>query len=111
VVSFFVTKTRWAPVWSLFLLGISAKAQSPPEDPVEMGRSLYYVIEPRTTVYYSADVQRPYLRISFREAVFVLSSDAGWAYIRTQDGAYGYVREETISNVWIRVSKLRKRLF
>ncbi len=96
----------------ILVLGIiPARAQSAPSDPVDMGAAVYYVTAKRATVYAEPNTLRPYVQLSFREPVFVLSSSDGWSRVHTQDGAYGYVPDASISNVWIRVSKVRKRLF
>src|SRR5690606_32488895 len=48
------------------------------------------------------------VRLRFREPVYLLKEENGWSYVRTQDGARGYIRSSALSNVWIRVSKKRK---
>ena len=92
-------------------IALSAGAQSAPEYPVEMGEKVFYVVSKGATAYASAGTDRPYLKLSYREPVFVISSENGWNRIRTQDGMYGYVPDIDVSNIWIRVSKVRKRLF
>ena len=85
--------------------------QSAPADPVELGEAVYYIVEDRATVYATPSTDRPYVRAGFREPVYLVSREDGWSRIHTQDGAYGYVRDGVISNVWIRVSKSRRRLY
>ena len=109
------TSLRWMRipilVICLVVLAQGTYAQSAPPDPVDMGDAVYYAVERQAMVYSEPNKQRPYVRLGFREPVYVLSSDDGWSRVHTQDGAYGYVPSEAISNVWIRVSKLRRRLY
>ena len=98
-------------VLPLLLLVQGVRAQSAPADPVGLGDALHYVVIRQATVYFEPNAKRPYVRLGFREPVLVISSGHGWSRVHTQSGAYGYVPDEAISNVWIRVSKLRKRLY
>jgi hypothetical protein len=72
---------------------------------------LYYNIAPRALVYSQPDKTRPYVALSFREEVYVMEREGGWYQVRTRDGAQGYVPEETLSNLWIRVSKSKQTLY
>ena len=93
------------------LVALEVHAQSAPADPVDMGDVVHYVVVRKAVVYAEPNKRRPYVQLSFREPVFVLSSSDGWSRVHTQDGAYGYVPDEAVSKVWIRVSKTRKRLY
>lgn len=106
---------------TLFLLLIGncvslAVAQPAPMDastilPEELGRTMYYAVERGATVFSAPDGQRAYIRLGFREPVYVLDTEGEWSHIRTQDGARGYVKSSALSNVWIRVSKRKKTLY
>lgn len=77
----------------------------------QIGQTIHYVVASRATVYIEPDGKTPYVQLGFREPVYILSTEGGWSRVRTQDGAHGYVRSSAVSNVWIRVSKRRKRLY
>jgi len=77
----------------------------------EIGETMYYVVSRKAVVYTTPDKRTPYVRLAFREPVYVFSSRDGWSRIRTQDGAQGYVPSSSVSNMWIRVSKRHKRLY
>ena len=98
-------------VCSLLLLSYPAGAQSAPENPIDIGDVMHYVVQRDARLYPQPLRQRPSETLDFREPVFVLSSRNGWSHIHTQKGGDGYVATDAISNVWIRVSKLRKRLY
>ena len=95
----------------------TAAAQPAPVDAssvmrlAEVGETIHYVVKKQTTVYTEPEGTRPYVRLGFREPIYVLSSENGWSRVRTQDGAHGYVESAALSNVWIRVSKRRKMLY
>ena len=72
---------------------------------------MYYVIEPRVTVYRSADQSKPYLELQRRSPLYLIEENGEWSRVRTDDGAEGYVRKDAISNVWIRVSKRQQEVF
>ena len=72
---------------------------------------LFYVSEQRIIVYATADASRPYLELRLREEVYVEGEEDNWLRIRTRDGAQGYVRRGSLSNVWIRVSKRSQTLW
>ena len=88
-----------------------APMEAPSVLPAEVSATMYYVVKRGATVYTEPVGGRAYLRLNFREPVFVLSSEGDWSRIRTQDGAQGYVETSALSNVWIRVSKHRKTLY
>lgn len=94
----------------------SAAAQPAPVDasaalPEDVGETIHYVVKRGATVYSEPDGKRAYLRLGFREPIYVLDAEGGWSRVRTQDGAQGYVESSALSNVWIRVSKRRKKLY
>ena len=76
----------------------------------QIGETMHYVVESRAMVYIEPGGQ-PYVQLGFREPVYILSTKGGWSRVQTQDGAQGYVRSSAVSNVWIRVSKRRKRVY
>lgn len=74
-------------------------------------KALYYAVRSQVTVYFAPDSTRPYLRLDFQEPVYKLAQSGSWCRVRTTDGAKGYVACSGISNIWIRVSKRRRRLY
>ncbi len=77
----------------------------------DIGSTIHYVVTKGATIYTEPDGKRPYVRLRFREPVYVLSTENGWSRIHTQDGARGYIDASDVSNVWIWVSKHRKRVY
>jgi lipoprotein-anchoring transpeptidase ErfK/SrfK len=107
-------------LFSVLLLASTGPAvaqPAPPETPpsvvpAAISATMYYATEQGATVYTEPEGGgRAYLRLGFREPVFVLSSEGDWSHIRTQDGAQGYVASSALSNVWIRISKRTKSLY
>ena len=41
----------------------------------------------------------------------MLDVQDGWLHVRTMDDVTGFVPEESVSNVWLRISKKRQMLF
>ncbi len=72
---------------------------------------LYYVIEEGATLYATPRRNTPKARIDFRTPVHLLKAGTGWARVRTEDGATGYLPRTHISNVWIRVSKKQRTVY
>lgn len=72
---------------------------------------IYYAVERGAFVYSAPDSSRPYVALGFREPVYLLDNQDDWLYVRTSDGAQGYVPTPSVSNVWIRVSKASKTLY
>jgi hypothetical protein len=72
---------------------------------------VFYAIERNVTVYRSEEGTQPYIRLAFREAVFMLDEGMPFSRVRTVSGAEGYVRTGQLSNHWIRVSKSEKTLY
>lgn len=73
--------------------------------------ALYHVIGRPATVFMEADSTRPYLEADFREPLYLLEEGPRWSRVRTSDGAEGYVRSHTISNIWVHVSKRDQRVY
>ena len=97
----FVLLSLWAAEPAAAQLGL----------PGDEAEALHYVVQRNAAVYAAPGGGKKELRLAFREPVVVLSAEDGWSHVRTKDGTLGYVREEAVSNVWIRVSKRRKRVF
>ena len=93
----------WVPV--ALLGGVSAQIGVNPDE------KMYYSLKHRVVVYVDADGKRPYVRLAFMEPVFVEDESDGWMKVRTQEGARGFVASTDLSNVWIRVSKSRKKMY
>ena len=89
-------------------------AQSPEFDP-ETASNIYYTRGERTVLYHVGDTTRSYIYLKRREPVHFLPDEDpewdGWRRIRTFDGANGLVREEDLTNVWLRISKTTQTLF
>jgi len=83
----------------------------PAPEPAE----LYYTVAGQTTLYLPEDTSRAYLNLARREPVeFLPSADPGWPgwkRVRTLDGANGMVRDDALTNVWLRISKSTQTLF
>lgn len=71
---------------------------------------LYYVTGQSVSLYRDGEQTNPYLRLRFREPVVAVSAEGSMKYVRTMDGALGYVDADEISNIWILVSKRRKQV-
>ena len=91
------------------LWATDVSAQNGSSAPAAAAENLHYVVEHTATLYRDASKEKPYLRLGFREPL-VVSGTAGEMYrVHTQDGAHGYVDVESVSNIWILVSKRQKR--
>lgn len=77
----------------------------------EEAGALYYATTRHLTVYRDKEATKPYFRLGFREEVRRLGCEADLCRVRTTDGAVGYVNRYDISNVWIRASKKKRRVF
>lgn len=91
-------------LWSLLPLPATAQADLDASE-------LYYSVVPSATLYMEATTARPYLQLRLREAVYVLHTEGGWHYVRTEQGSRGYIPVDHLSNLWIRVSKSRRTLY
>lgn len=72
---------------------------------------LYYAVQHQAMVYSQPDSSRPYMRLKMQEPVHLVNRNGAWCKVKTDDGANGYMACDTISNLWIRVSKLRQRVY
>lgn len=98
----------------LGVLVVPSRAQS--SDMTEMDAStIYYTRGERTVLYHVGDSTRSYLYLKRREPVHFLPDQDpgwnGWRRIRTFDGANGMVRDEDLTNVWLRISKTNQTLY
>lgn len=75
------------------------------------GKALHHVVGQPATMFMQPDSSRPYLKVDFREPLYLVEKRPRWSRVRTADGAEGFVRSHAISNVWIRVSKEHKRVY
>jgi len=82
---------------------------------MDPGMDVYYATESRTVLYHTSDTTKAYMRLKLREPLYSLEEEdpnwPGWKRVRTFDGANGLVRDEKISNVWLRISKTQQTLF
>lgn len=88
-----------------------AGAQPAGAQPTSEEEPVYYALEREVTLFSRPDSVNPYVRLRFREPVYLVREEGRWSYVRTQDGARGYVPSAQISNVWIRISKRKKTLY
>lgn len=95
----------------LALLIVTPVAAQPLATAPEDEGTVYYVTVPRTTVYTAPDSGRAYVQLRFREPVHRLATEGRWAFVRTKDGARGYVQASVLSNVWLRVVKHERTLY
>lgn len=73
--------------------------------------SLFYVVEENVTLHNLPSLNTPVDRLSMRTPVTRIRCTEGSCRIRTEDGEVGYVAAEALSNVWIRVSKEKRRVY
>lgn len=73
--------------------------------------ALFYVAGEGTFLYNRSDSTAPVARLSIRTPVRRLGCTEGWCRVRTEEGRRGYLPASTLSNVWIRVSKARRRVY
>jgi hypothetical protein len=78
---------------------------------VNLDLPLFYAVERGVTLYREHNGSRPYVRLNFREAVFMVDEGNPYSRVRTMEGAEGFVRTVHLSNYWIRVSKSERRLY
>jgi hypothetical protein len=79
-------------------------------DPVP-DSELYYAVQHQATIYSAPDSTKPFVRLGMQEPVHLLARGGRWCQVKTMDGANGFVACGAISNVWIRVSKLKQRVY
>lgn len=77
--------------------------------------TIYYTRGERTILYHVGDSTRSYIYLKRREPVHFLPDQDpgwnGWRRVRTFDGANGMVRDEDLTNVWLRISKSNQTLY
>jgi hypothetical protein len=71
---------------------------------------LFYVADEATTLHNLPSLDTPVDRLSMRTPVTRLQCTEESCRIRTEDGEVGYVAATVLSNVWIRVSKEKRRV-
>ena len=75
---------------------------------------LYYSVERDGTLYALPDRTAPlpdFRPLALQEPLFMLDAQDGWLHVSTRDDITGFVPEESVSNVWLRISKKRQMLF
>ncbi len=72
---------------------------------------LFYVAEDAATLHNRSGLNAPVTRLAMRTPVRRLSCEADWCRVRTDGGTTGYVAADALSNVWIRVSKRKRRVY
>ena len=73
-------------------------------------RRLYYVVNEAALLFAQADSSSRMTRLPVRAPVHQQACTDAWCRVQTQTGRTGYVHRAAISNVWIRVSKEKRRL-
>ena len=95
-----------------FALVFGVSGITPPDG--DASPSLYYSIERDGTLYARPDRTAPlpdFRLLALQEPLFMLDAQDGWLHVRTMDDVTGFVPEESVSNVWLRISKKRQMLF
>lgn len=96
----------------LFLLSVTVLVQAQPLPSADSEGALFYSVERSAVLYHQDDTTRAYLHVGFREPLHVIGDgEQGWKQVRTRDGAHGLMRENMLSNVWIRISKRVQTVF
>jgi len=73
--------------------------------------ALFYVAEGAATLHNRPSLNAPVTQLSMRTPLRRLACEERWCRVRTDEGRTGYVAAETLSNVWIRVSKAERRVY
>ncbi len=73
--------------------------------------TMYYVTEQLATVYRSPEADNPYFRLRLQDPVWVEEENGRFYRVRSEGGAAGYIPKESVSNVWIRVSKSERKVY
>ncbi|MES3629043.1 MAG: L,D-transpeptidase [Longimonas sp.] len=110
--------TVWITVCIGFLIGVDVYGQ-PASERIERAAAeeeisdvnLYYVTGHRgATLYRYANENAPLRRMPVRTPLHELGCNGDWCQVQLEDGEQGYVREEALSNIWIRVDKDQRRV-
>ena len=75
-----------------------------------LGDNLYYSVVRGAQVYQQPG-SSPSFTLPLQEPVYVTQQEGFWSKIRTDAGQVGYVERASLSNVWIRISKRRKKVY
>ncbi len=84
---------------------------APQSDAVSEEESLFYVAERSLPLHNLSNLNAPVGRLSLRTPVTRLECTEKWCRVRTDEGRVGYVSAGALSNVWIRVSKEKRRVY
>lgn len=83
----------------------SLQQAGPPAD-----MALAHVVDGRATLYNRSDSTAPVTTLPVRTPVQRLDCTDAWCRVRTERGRTGFVPAESVSNVWLHVSKADRRL-
>lgn len=72
---------------------------------------LFYVAGEAATLHNRSGLNAPVTRLSMRTPVRRLSCEEDWCRVQTDEGRTGYVAAGALSNMWIRVSKTKRRVY
>lgn len=73
--------------------------------------ALVHVVGEDATLYNQANEKAPVRRLPVRTPLHRLRCEDQWCRVRTEGGRTGYVPDDAVSNVWIRVSKEERRVY
>ena len=71
---------------------------------------LFYVAGDASILYNRSDSTAPVARLSVRTPVRRLGCEDKWCRVRTDEGREGFMPASALSNVWVRVSKEKRRV-
>ncbi|WP_233992601.1 L,D-transpeptidase family protein [Salinibacter altiplanensis] len=72
---------------------------------------LFYVVEEAATLHNHSGLNAPVTQLPMRTPVRRLACEADWCRVHTEGGTTGYVADTALSNVWVRVSKAKRRVY
>ena len=81
-----------------------------PARPTASGMTLSHVVGDEATLHNRPDASTPVARLPVRTPLHRLGCEDDWCHVRTEEGRTGFVPAETLSNVWLRVSKADRLL-
>jgi len=87
-----------------------ASPSAPPQGTAAPDAPLFYVAGESAVLHNLPSLNAPVARLSMRTPVTRLRCTEESCRVRTEEGAVGYVDRAALSNVWIRVSKEKRRV-
>jgi len=96
---------------SLQALSAMPSPQEARSAPERSAGALFYVADGAATLHNVPRAEAPVRRLPMRTPLTRLGCDKTRCRVRTDAGREGYVAADALSNVWVRVSKSRRRLY